>query len=203
MKINELIGYKNKPEYQAFASEPSNPKDLSSWEREEADIDKLRSIVAKLNQLGYRQYSIGEGFYGRVYARPQDNYVIKIFRQDRGYTRFLQYIRENRTNPYVPKLRGKIIKLPNNFNLVRIEKLETIPYELWGEILFAANKPDDQNRTKDIDQRYPGLLAFIAELKEMVKYSGKTLHFDLHRNNMMMRGDTPVIIDPFSDPAED
>lgn len=203
MKVNELVGYKNKPEYQAFASEPATPKNLSGWEREGIELDKLNSIVAKLNRLGYKKYSIGEGFYGRVYARPQDDYVIKIFRQDRGYTRFLQYIRENRNNPYVPKLRGKIIKLPNNFNLVRIEKLGIIPYDLHSKILFAANNPHDKPLVDKINKMFPGLLTFIAELKEMVRHSGKTLHFDLHRNNMMMRGDTPVIIDPFSDPTED
>lgn len=200
MKVNELVGYKNKPEYQAFASEPATPKDLKSWERDDAEIDKLESIVTKLNELGYKKYSIGQGFYARVYARPQDDYVIKIFRQDRGYTRFLQYINTNRNNPYVPKLRGKIIKLPNNFNLVRIEKLNFIPLDLFNQIKFADVYPQDK---EEINKSYPGLLDFIRELKEIAQYSGKTVHFDLHRNNMMMRGDTPVITDPFSDPTED
>lgn len=203
MKIDELVGYKNKPEYKAFASEPATAQGLKSWERDDAEVSKMQTILNKLDDLGYKQYSLGSGFYARVYARPQDDFVIKIFRQDPGYSRFLNYVFEHAKNPYVPKLKGKIIKLPNNYSLVRIEKLKRIDVDLFNGILFAANNPHDKPLIKTVNQTYPGLLDFIAELKDMVKYSGNTIAFDLHRNNMMMRGETPVIIDPFAEPMED
>ena len=203
MKVDELVGYKNKPEYKAFASEPATDPKLKSWERDGAEVSKMETIMTKLDNLGYKQYSLGSGFYAKVYARPQDDFVIKIFRQDPGYSRFIKYVFDHRNNPYVPKLKGKIIKLPNNYSLVRVEKLKRIDVDLFNGILFAANNPHDKPLIQSINQQYPGLLDFIAELKDMVKNSGNTIAFDLHRSNMMMRGETPVIIDPFAEPTLD
>jgi hypothetical protein len=190
MKIDELVGYKDKPEYKVFKNPPT---DIGSY----ADAE-LTAIARKLNELGYKQYNIGTGYYAQVYARPEDNYVIKIFRPDVGYSTFLKFIRDNTNNPYVPKLKGKIIKLPNNYSVVRLEKLKRIDIDLFKKIDFASNNPQDKQLIDEINQTYPGLLQFIEKLKEEVRNSQGKLGYDLHRSNMMMRGDTPVVTDPFS-----
>lgn len=195
MKIDELIGYKEKPEYQAFVNATDNVSPMD--DQNVQDVTKLQTVIDKLDGLGYKQYSLGMGYYAKVYARPQDNFVIKIFRNDPGYAQFLKYIQDNANNPYVPKLKGKIVKLPNHFSLVRIEKLKTIPFEIYQQISFAAEHFHDKNLTNEINQKYPGLLDFIASLKGIVKDSQGRIHFDLHRSNMMIRGETPVITDPF------
>jgi hypothetical protein len=189
MKINELVGYKNKPEYQAFKNPPS-------VEPGPGENDQLRAIAAKLNALGYKQYSIGAGYYAYVYARPQDNYVIKIFREDPGYAAFLNYITKNANNPYVPKLKGKIIKLPNKYSIVRLEKLTRIDIDLFKKIEYAAFNEFDKQTIAEIEGQHPGLLDFVRSLRTLASHSN--VGFDLNRSNIMMRGDTPVITDPFA-----
>jgi hypothetical protein len=189
MKVNELVGYKNKPEYQAF----KNPPKVEPGPGENA---QLQAIVDKLNELGYKQYNIGSGYYAYVYARPQDNYVIKVFREDPGYATFLNYVTKNANNPYVPKLKGKIIKLPNKYSIVRLEKLTRIDVDLFKKIEFAAFNEFDKQTVAEIEGQYPGLLDFVRSLIKMAH--SNDVDYDLHRSNIMMRGDTPVIIDPFA-----
>jgi hypothetical protein len=61
MRVNELTGYKSKPEYQAIKSGPL-----------------LFTLQKKLEELGYKKYMLGSGIFGIVYARPEDNFVLKI-----------------------------------------------------------------------------------------------------------------------------
>lgn len=190
MKINELVGYKSKPEYQVFKNPPTDRGNYP-------DV-QMAAIAEKLNNMGYKKYNIGSGYYGQVYARPEDNFVVKIFRHDVGYTKFLEFIRSNINNPYVPKLKGKIIKLPNRYSIVRIEKLKKIDYELFSQIEFASYNDRNKPLIDEINKKYPGLLDFIDQLRNEVKNSQGKIGYDLHPGNMMMRGDTPVITDPFS-----
>lgn len=194
MKIDELIGFKNKPEYKLFKSPPT---DYTVNSITPTKVGELRAIAKKLDDLGYKQYSIGTGFYSQVYARPQDNFVIKIFREDKGYSTFLQYITQNSNNPYVPKLKGKIIKLPNDYYVIRLEKLKRMDNDLFKKIEWAANNDHDKPLIQELNDKYPGLLEFVRSLRQM-SYDNKVM-YDLHGGNMMMRGDTPVVTDPFAD----
>lgn len=189
MKINELVGYKGKPEYQVFKNPPiENDK----WTKNK----QLKAIVNKLDDLGYKQYSLGFGYYAQVYARPQDDYVVKIFREDPGYAAFLHYVKKNANNPYVPKLKGKIIKLPNDYSIVRLEKLKRLNIDLFKKIEFAAFNEFDKHTVAEIEGQYPGLISFIRSLRKQAAQS--KYEFDLNPNNIMMRGDTPVVTDPFA-----
>jgi hypothetical protein len=189
MKVNELVGYKQKPEYQVF----KNPPPIKNGS---GDSAQFLEVINKLNELGYKQYSIGSGYYAQVYARPQDNYVIKIFRDDPGYAAFLRYVTKNANNPYVPKLKGKVVNLPNKHSLVRLEKLKRIDVDLFKQIEYAAFNPHDKPLVNELNEKYPGLLDFVYSLRALANKDGVGL--DLNRNNMMMRGDTPVITDPFA-----
>lgn len=182
MKINELVGYKNKPEYKAVK-----------------DSDYIMALVSKLENLGYKKYHLGNGIFGSVYARPEDDFVVKIFQPDRGYKRYLNYMQANRTNPYVPKLRGKPIKLPNGFTLVRIEKLDRIDSQLYNEIWFLLYKKKDIAYPvvrKKFEEKYPQFINLLDELQQMSDNDGN-MAVDLHAGNIMMRGNLPVITDPF------
>ena len=183
MRVNELVGYKNKPEYQAVK-----------------DSDYIVQLQKKLSNLGYEKYELGSGLYGTVYARPEDNFVIKIFSQDKGYSKYLNYMQTNKMNPYVPKIKGKPISLPNGFTLVRIEKLTSMPQDLFSEIGYLASNPDNtsppfRRDRKKFEDKYPQFLNFIDEIKAMAQNG---IALDLHRGNMMMRNTLPVITDPFT-----
>jgi hypothetical protein len=184
MKIDELVGYKNKPEYQAVK-----------------DSDFITALMKKLNNLGYQKYYLGSGIFGSVYARPEDDFVVKVFQPDRGYSKYLNYMQTNKMNPYVPKLRGKPIKLPNNFTLVRLEKLTPISSDLFAELGYISGTLDSTSapvvrHRKEFEEKYPQFLNFVEELKAMARRAGVGL--DLHSGNVMMRNNLPVITDPFS-----
>jgi len=183
MKVNELVGYKNKPEYKAV-------KDTDF-------IFGYGGLKDKLDNLGYKEYELGSGLYGSVYARPQDNFVVKIFGPDAGYQRYLNYMQKNTMNPYVPKLRGKPIKLPNNFTLVRIEKLKEIDMDFYTEIKYLITPSKEYDHIwratrKKFEDKYPQFLNFIDELR-----ATPNVRLDLHPGNIMMRNNLPVVTDPF------
>lgn len=183
MKINELVGYKNKPEYQAVR-----------------DSDYITALMQKLNNLGYQKYYLGSGIFGSVYARPEDNFVVKVFQPDKGYQRYLNYMQSNKMNPYVPKLRGKPIKLPNNFTLVRLEKLTPITTALHDEIMYLLKPKEDamyKAIRKSFEEKYPQFLNFLHEIQDISK-RGSGLALDIHSGNIMMRNNLPVITDPFA-----
>ena len=190
MKIDELVGYKNKPEYQAV--------------KDTGFIFGYGGLKDKLTNLGYNKYELGSGLYGSVYARPEDDFVVKIFTPDMGYKRYLDYMQNNKMNPYVPKLRGKPVKLPNNFTMVRIEKLEPITPDLFREIRHLMNphsgdptygSPEYRAARKKFENRYPQFLNLLDELTRTAENAGLAL--DLHSGNIMMRNNLPVITDPF------
>lgn len=183
MKIDELVGYKNKPEYAAVK-----------------DSYYITDLMRRLNNLGYEKYNLGSGVFGTVYARPEDDYVVKIFQPDKGYKRYLDYMQTNRMNPYVPKIRGKPIKLPNDLTMVRIEKLKEIDMNLFTEIKYLQNPKEGDHVyravRKSFEERYPQFLNLLDELKSMSN-RGSGLALDIHPGNIMMRDNLPVITDPF------
>lgn len=183
MKIDELVGYKQKPEFQAVKDSPV-----------------MASLQRKFDDLGYKQYELGSGLYGTVWARPEDNFVIKIFVPDEGYSNYLQYMQSNTQNPYVPKMRGKPVKLPNGFTLVRLEKLKRIDKDLYIQIRYFMKSnvdydADMRKQRKEFEDKYPQFLNFMDELRVFAKNRG--LSTDLHGGNIMMRGNLPVVTDPF------
>lgn len=182
MKIDELVGYKNKPEYKAVK-----------------DSDYIVALMKKLDDLGYKKYNLGSGLYGTVYARPEDNFVVKIFSPDKGYSKYLAYMQAHKDSPYVPKTRGKPIKLPNGFTLVRLERLTEVTRDFYAEFTFlrTPRKGDAMydSLRRSFEERYPGFLKILNDLKIIA--NDDRLAIDLHQGNIMMRGETPVITDPF------
>lgn len=185
MRLSELKGYRNEPLYDILQNSIS-----------------VQEFIENLKANGYKQYLLGEGYFSGVFARPQDNYVIKLFGDDAGYSKFLQYVLENKNNPHVPKLRGKPVKFLKHYNIVRIEKLSPVAtpeqqdiFQLLYDYVHQFNSSAiyaEQNRQK-VEKLYPQI---IPLLQEMAK---NKMILDFHNKNMMFRGDTPVITDPYAD----
>lgn len=185
MRLSELKGYRNEPLYDILQNSVN-----------------LQEFIENLKANGYKEYLIGEGYFSGVFARPQDNYVIKLFREDAGYSKFLDYVLKNKNNPHVPKLRGKPVKFLKHYNIVRMEKLSptkspqqkdihTMLYDYVMEYNSSAVY-SVINREK-VENLYPQI---IPILQEMTK---NKMIVDFHSGNMMFRGDTPVITDPYAD----
>jgi hypothetical protein len=187
MRLSELKGYKNEPLYIIL----QNSTNISEF-------------IENLEANNYKEYMIGSGFFSGVFARPQDNYVIKIFQNDKGYNKFLKYILQNQNNPHIPKIKGKPITLLKKYKIVRIEKLSPITTpeqeEIFNKLYHYINrkypngKADNQSEIKyTIKNKYPNIIPILE-----IMIDNKTI-LDFHKENMMFRGDTPVITDPYAD----
>ena len=187
MLLRELTGYRNNPAY-TTAQAGGDPE----------------YYVQTLRDQGFEFESLGSGFYAHVLAKPGADYVVKIFKNDAGYDQYLQYIMQLRGNPHVPKLRGKIIKLPENFRVVRMERLDQFNtknpqhrtiFSMIDYILSNDGRDRDQYRqvVENLSQVYPEIMAVLEKLKQHGQYD-----LDFGTTNLMFRGSVPVITDPLA-----
>ena len=194
MLINELVGYKENPIYQkAISTFKSGPYDHidTEFKREK----KLSMFTDELKK--HRFIHLGSGSFGAVFEKPGYPWLFKIFNTDPAYLFFLKWAIAHQDNPHVPKIKGKIIKINRDTYAVRLEKLR--PCDMEDEILneldniiyryLKYNKlsSDDKNW---IESNCPKILEIIDAMRK----SGYQL--DLKSDNIMMRGDVPVVTDP-------
>jgi hypothetical protein len=109
MRLRELIGYKNDPVYLALQGAYSLTDFLS----------KIRGLGYS-RSIGLKHELVGHGYYAGVFAKPDDPYVIKIYDFDPGYEQYLKYVIANQTNPHVPKLRGRPVRLGHSIKIDRM-----------------------------------------------------------------------------------
>ncbi len=156
------------------------------------------TVMDKLEQHGFTLLG-SPGVSGTVFAKEGYPYVLKVFGFDEGYKVWFNFCKKNQSNPYVPKIKGGLLKLANNVFGVRLEPLEyksdaiqsTLWKELRGIIMSDMTSIDPGYYDYWVDD--PQLFEVIEAIKQM-KANGRTL--DIHEGNIMWRGDHPVIIDP-------
>lgn len=130
----------------------------------------------------------GSGKSAAVYSNPSYPYVIKLFMRDAPYLKWLHFCANNQNNRYVPKIRGKVLKVGSLFMAVRLEKL--YQYQPKGGYAYASDVIEEaaMNGDKDAQAVYS---FFDANAKLL----------DLHNGNFMYRHkpvmDQVVCIDPF------
>jgi hypothetical protein len=169
-----------------------------------------------LKEKGYSP--VGRGMYATVYDHPELPYVLKIFKvEDHAYLNFVRMVKKH-NNPHFPKFRGLPMRIPNTeYYGIRMERLAE-----WGpnsaSILDRAlvhisgivddlpdwrkifDQPYDEETKRSLRvffQRWPKFLDALILLQEF-EQSTREVYFDLHFQNIMKRGNTPVITDPFS-----
>lgn len=158
------------------------------------------------------------GTNANVLLDTKRNYVYRFWFRDPGYEKWLKYAQLHQDNPHIVKILGKVRTsdarykgLPKNLTMkyVKIEKLTPMVDEkLIHAIDSAANLSDEYFKMylKDwedgkelpewvkplmqVAHKYPKLLSTILELKQ------HGLANDLTGDNVMMRGQVPVITDP-------
>jgi hypothetical protein len=174
-----------------------------------------------LKEKGYSP--VGRGMYATVYAHPQLPYVLKIFKvEDHAYLNFVKMVKKH-NNDHFPKFRGLPMRIPNTeYYGIRMERLtEWEPNTREDKLENRLDKalvhisglvddlpdwrkistlPDDQVTKKllsDFFERWPQFLDALILLQEFERTT-REVYFDLHSGNIMKRGSTPVITDPFS-----
>ena len=201
MKINELVGIKKHPAYQAAQEFGSarNPG-FSGYTATQAD-----NLTAQLKSYGWTL--AGYGYSSLVFKNPKFNYVLKVFEyQNTDWIKFANWAMQHQDNPFVPKFIGKIRKISPSAYAVRMELLEPIKdssfynqyvapeiqqikknnYVDWSDVFWDKNE-------EFLQQNYPQLFQIIDFLNNLRTDSGD---LDLHANNFMRRGNTLVITDP-------
>jgi len=177
-------------------NELNKPRQLSGVK---SDLSKIKNIDSRdtswqslLNQA-FQEYGFnnsGTGKYGTVFINSSYPYAIKIFMRDTAYMRWLRFCMNNQQNPYVPKIRGKVSKLTSIFYAVRIEKLKPIRgmHDSVDQFATIISRWEDDNSYRTNDENINSILDLFNKNSNI---------FDLHNENIMMRGDQVVIIDPF------
>lgn len=171
-----------------------------------SEFDALKNHITR---SGYDE--IGRGCYGKVYARKDDNYVIKVSsRGDRGYTAFLQSILNNNLNKKtkgVPLIHKAWIS--GDSFCVYMERLVSIhdaPPEIGEKTIDNLSKVIKvlTGRTKIGGADDKSLFGTYGPLAPMYNAAGylskdiKGLGMDLHSGNVMYRPSSGevVITDP-------
>jgi hypothetical protein len=160
------------------------------------------SVSDAMAEYGFK--SIGSGQQGVVFENPSYPYVIKFFINDIGYLKWLKFCYNNRSNPYVPEYKGKVVKITNDCMAIRIEKCHfaNSAYEhAQAKIIteIADNIEADEMTTVESIIEDNGLendeylKQIINELANNAKLN------DLHQDNIMFSNKTGhiVIIDPY------
>lgn len=181
--------------------------------------EHLKDYVKRLKKLGIKQ--LGSGNFADVFQHPtMPNVVVKLLTEsDKGYEAYVKFSQKNKSNKYVPKIL-QVVEADKAFDkkgeydmgdlrLIFMEKLEPIHYNKYvdfGEHILKVSgvkAPNVEKALMDVNtwkkaaaQKKDPDLAAIA--KFIVKTQGGAVQLDMHDGNMMMRGSSVIITDPFS-----
>ena len=180
------------------------------------------NLLDYLNEHGFKR--MGKGFFSEVWASESEKFVVKINmgrNYDENYLKFVEYCRNNKQNPHLPKM-GKIKSLKTidgrDFYILFIEKLNPIQRSDIGfesdsdcrVFMRLACRAYIRNGMNDLEEIVSELSSdyniyhdsIKKQLAELVKiYSDMTElvgadNIDVAIRNIMKRGNTLVITDP-------
>lgn len=152
-----------------------------------------------LRTNGFKKF--GEGAYADVYSHPSLNYVLKVFTADDIAYRSYYAMIQNHPNIHFPIFKGKMIGLTETVYALRMEKLRmtaTLPIS----ISYSKLKRDIMKATKG-DYTLPSIITdaypHLQEACNLIKNGAKSpIWVDTHQDNIMFRGNIPVITDAWS-----
>lgn len=164
-------------------SELSKPAEIAKFKGATANIQAVDARDTKwqmtlpelMAKFGFK--TLGTGKYAAVFGNDKYPYVIKVFMRDTAYLKWLAFAKQHQNNPWVPKIRGKVVRIGPTFMAVRLEKLD------------PGGKSSD---LYDADARGEHDAVTVANFLES---NAKLL--DLHDGNVMKRGNQTVIVDAF------
>ena len=189
MKINEL----HKPKEINQLRDIWNDNYENAKDSKEGNYDSYHKAIASYNTrndiiqlLGKYGFTLtGEGFYGQVFINPNHDYALKVFRKDTGFMNWLNFCRKHQNNPYIPKIKGKIIRITPNIFAIRIEKLE------------EANFSEIDNFTTVLTQMIENEKEVPPILKDIIEFFrtvSSTLDINNFENFMERPSDGHIVI---------
>lgn len=164
---------------------------------------KMQDAYEALTAAGYEL--IGDGSFARLFHKAGARYVLKLFStHDEPYLAFIKLIRES-NNIHFPKIFGKVVQVTPHYYALRMEQLTPIGSD-WKDVAMVRKYIRAfEARRKPGQQIAPEVEAFMQarpQLKDACDLINRNLigrfFCDISPANVMMRGDTLVIIDPVS-----
>lgn len=195
MKLRELTGYKSNIIYQ-------KAKEIFQPNIKDVKLDMQLDVFQKfMESQGFTH--LGTGSSGIVFEKQGYPWAFKVFKNDPAYFNFFKYVRKNQNNQYLPRIRGGLIQINADTYAVRIEKLTPINMneyfrisDLFGtfqDIVADEREHDLEEWEQDLIKKYYGIYEIANAYWNGV--FGDAI-IDLHQANIMMRGTTPVFVDP-------
>ena len=189
MRINEL---KKPHEITAFRHLMKKQGSIAGW----------RDVVNEfMNKHGFK--NVGSGVYASVFVSDNYPFALKVFKKESGYITWLKFCKANQNNPFIPKIRGNLVKIHDKIYAVRMEILKPIKLREMPELiignelnsLFYKHYLTQKSKIKHLE---PTGNKHIDSIVDVFRQNVGMI--DMHTDNMMKRDDDQiVIIDPFSE----
>ena len=196
-EIDELRGYRNDPWYSAAQKElaPANMKTAS--ERDMA----MEKLTDYLETQGFKH--IGQGSFSEIYLKQGYPWMFKLWSHDPAYLWWITWAAKHQDNPNVPRVKGLPMRIAKDTYVVRLEKLRGLVrrdgnlskgYDRLAYLVDRIESVDDLSKEdlQWIRSEYPG----VYDILRVIQRAGSDFVVDLHGDNIMLRGQTPVITDP-------
>lgn len=178
--------------------------------------ETVQEYIDRIQELGIK--SLGSGGFGQVFQHPtMPNVVVKlIHNDDPGYMKYVKFCTgPGKGNPYCPKIL-QVVEAKDafdtskrigedlaNLSLVFMEKLKPIELQQYRKFVEQMQAlmgfPDYlsdrvgwlrlSKQTKDKD---------LAKVAKFIYTTSADTDIDMHKGNVMKRGQQWVITDPFS-----
>lgn len=190
-EIDELRGYRADPVYRA-AKREFKPHKMKTHSERDTAMEKLTDY---LETQGFKH--IGQGSYSEIYLKPGYPWMFKLWSHDPAYLWWITWAAKHQDNPNVPRVKGLPVKIAPDTYVVRLEKLRgrsRYDHKQLADMLDGIETVDDISKEdlQWIRREYPG----IYDALRVIQRAGSDFVVDLHSDNIMMRGQIPVLADP-------
>jgi hypothetical protein len=188
--------------------------------REESLEDYLKRLVTK-----EKIKKLGGGAFSQVFQHPQfHNVVTKVYSgKDKLFAKYVKWCMQHQNNPYVPKIIEQVdYQNPDpaakikTYHIVFMQKMTPVSGKRYVQAFLDALKLDPEEDDEIVDQLRDGLetndmYILNSAVKQAFKQGNGDRHFaevwkhitsygvgnmDLHKGNVMMRGNQLVFTDP-------
>jgi hypothetical protein len=196
-EIDELRGYRSDPVYAASQKELAPSKMKTASERDTA----MEKFTDYMETQGFKH--IGHGSFSSVYLKDGYPWMFKLWSHDPAYLWWITWAAKHQDNPNVPRVKGLPVKIAKDTYVVRLEKLRGLirregnlskGYDKLAYLVDRIESVDDLSKEdlQWIRSEYPG----VYDILRVIQRAGSDFVVDLHGDNIMLRGQVPVITDP-------
>lgn len=166
-----------------------------------AHINNLAELERFMAQFGFTCLDGGE--FSRVFENPKLGQVVKVY-NDECYDQFIALCKANTGNPHLPRFKGNSIRLRPDARMIRIERLTPMggfdEFKAEGIYTMLHIAKDRVFNVEPGDWEVPPESESLLKAFELIcaNLQENKCWIDIGQGNMMKRGNTLVILDPYA-----